>query len=116
MNNNSSGNGFTSGFLFGALIGAGVVFFLGTKKGKKLLKTITEEGLEGIAEIEDFIEDEAEEFTEPAKSQPRVVEESPLHTNGHAVGDTVVSVGESAQDQTVKGKARRLFRGIPRKN
>jgi len=43
-NGNRSGNNFFSGFLLGALIGAAVVFLLGTKKGKKILKAISEEG------------------------------------------------------------------------
>ncbi|MBI2431053.1 MAG: hypothetical protein HYV39_03500 [Candidatus Levybacteria bacterium] len=87
MNSNNNGGGFSHGFLLGIIIGGGVVFLLGTKKGKKLLKTITEEGLEGIAELEDLVEDEAleQEDTPPAESKS---EESP----------------------------RRLFKGIPKKS
>ena len=44
MNNNHS-NKFFDGFLWGAIIGGGLVFFLSTKKGKKLLETITKEGV-----------------------------------------------------------------------
>lgn len=52
---------FGSGLLIGSIIGAGAVFLLGTKKGKKLLKALTEEGFESISEISgvfDEIEDE----------------------------------------------------------
>ncbi len=53
MNNNESrqGGNFFQGFLWGAIIGGGIVFLLGTKKGKRLLKTITEEGLDNISDI-----------------------------------------------------------------
>ena len=37
--------------MWGAIIGGGLVFILGTKKGKKILKMITEEGVEGLSEI-----------------------------------------------------------------
>ncbi len=51
--NNNSGNNFFSGFLLGVLVGAAVVFLLGTKKGKRLLKTISEEGIDNISNILD---------------------------------------------------------------
>lgn len=98
MNSNSNGGGFSNGFLFGVLLGGGIVFLLGTKKGKKLLKTITEEGLEGIAELEDFVEDEAEEYEEESShnSSEPVVKASPV--------------------EKVVSSTRRLFRGIPKKS
>lgn len=104
-NNNSHNGGFFSGFLWGAIIGGGVVFLLGTKKGKKLLKTITEEGLSGIAELEDFIEDEAEENNEPVSQKPKP------ETNGHVAP----SVSETPPPSDLTGRAKRLFRGIPKK-
>lgn len=95
--NNNSGGGFSHGFILGALIGGGIVFLFGTKKGKKLLKTITEEGLEGIAELEDFVEDEAEEYEEESShnSSEPVVKASPV--------------------EKVVSSTRRLFKGIPKK-
>lgn len=54
-NNPSAGSGhgsnFFSGFLLGALIGAGLVFLFGTKKGKKLLRIISEKGADNISNI-----------------------------------------------------------------
>lgn len=60
-NHEHSGNSFFNGFLLGAIIGAAVVFFLFTNKGKKLLKTIMEEGSEGFSELKDLIQEEMEE-------------------------------------------------------
>ena len=55
------GGSFMNGFLMGAIIGAAVVFFLFTEKGKKLLQTIIEEGSEGFSELREFIEEEMDE-------------------------------------------------------
>ncbi|MBI3093022.1 MAG: YtxH domain-containing protein [Candidatus Levybacteria bacterium] len=57
MNSNNSNGGFVNGFLWGAIIGASVVFLLGTKKGKRLLKTVTEEGLEGVSGLKELVEE-----------------------------------------------------------
>lgn len=56
-----SGNGFTYGLVFGALLGGATVFFLGTEKGKKLLKVITEEGMDSFSNIKEMMEEDYEE-------------------------------------------------------
>ncbi len=56
MDNNKSGNNFFSGFLLGALVGGIVVFLLATKKGKKILKAISEEGAGNISNLLDKID------------------------------------------------------------
>ncbi len=62
MNNGSGGgNRFFEGFLWGAIIGGAVVYFLSTKGGKKILKTLTEEGLGNLA---DLMEEGVEEYEE----------------------------------------------------
>lgn len=48
---NNKGSKFLNGFMIGSLIGAGAVFLLGTKKGKEVLKLISEEGLDNISSI-----------------------------------------------------------------
>ena len=76
MNNNHS-NKFFDGFLWGAIIGGGLVFFLSTKKGKKLLKTITEEGVEGLSEILEAQMDggdlEDEEQIDEVIEEPKII-------------------------------------------
>jgi gas vesicle protein len=100
MNNdtNKSGGNFFSGFIIGALVGAAIVFFLGTKKGKKLLKVISEEGMDKLnnvlekadktADLEEIYEEEEE--IAPKKILRKVAEEAP--------------------------KVRRFFKGISRHN
>lgn len=101
MNNNNSSNGFSHGFILGALIGGGIVFLFGTTKGKKLLKTITEEGLEGIADLEDLSEEETEyedvDIDQPAKEANKS------------------DVKQPSSVEKVVSTTRRLFRGIPKK-
>lgn len=121
MSNNSNdsqrGGNFFNGFLLGALIGGGVVFLLGTKKGKQLFKTITEGGFEGISEIEDLIEDIEEEH--------EIQSEEPLpqangHTaNGHANNHSQVvhhapSEGEVSAISKLKSTGRRFFKRVPK--
>lgn len=72
MNNeqNKSNGNFGSGFVIGALVGAAIVFFLGTKKGRKILKIISEKGIDNIsgmlekseksAELEEIFEEDVE--------------------------------------------------------
>ena len=48
---------FTDGLILGAVLGGAAVFLLGTKKGDRVLKVISEGGLEGLTDIfEDFEE------------------------------------------------------------
>ncbi len=106
MNNNHS-NRFFDGFLWGAIIGGGLVFLLSTKKGKKLLNIITEEGVEGLSEIleaqmdrEDLEEDGGE--MEDGEKAP---EEPLLRGNG------VSKDSQSNEPQEeVKSSRKRFFR------
>ena len=75
----NGGGGFMNGLLLGILIGAALVFFLGTKKGKELLRTITEEGLEDFSELKEYfteeeMDDEEMESSSEAPKEVRVVE------------------------------------------
>jgi len=66
---------FFNGFLIGLILGAAIVFLFATKKGKKILKLISEEGFESITNALGEMEDEemvdqdfVEEVPEPIKS------------------------------------------------
>ncbi len=89
-NNQKSYNGFFNGFLWGALLGAGIVFFVGTKKGKKLLKVLTQEGLEGVSELGDVIDKLAKEknYEESAVNKETPVVEDGPSVNGHGLKTT----------------------------
>lgn len=98
---NHHSNGFMNGFLFGAIIGAALVFFLFTDKGKKLLKTITEEGMEEFSNLKDLVEDEMNDEDEE-------YEDSPLPPVPHR------SEHSRVEPLHTPGKAKRFFRGIKR--
>lgn len=82
MNNNGNhGNKFFEGFIWGAIIGGAIVFLMGTKKGKKLLKAITQEGVGSLADIidegmdEDEFEDEEIEKSSGNGTTDKIVKE-----------------------------------------
>lgn len=67
-NNNGRSSAFLNGFLWGVVLGAGVVFFFGTKKGKKILRNISEQGSEVFSGLEDYIEEEEDDYDPTAHS------------------------------------------------
>lgn len=78
-NNSRHDNRFFNGFLIGLILGAAIVFLLATKRGKKILKLISEEGLDSIANVLEEMEDEemvdqdfVEEVPESKKSNGEV--------------------------------------------
>lgn len=135
MNNNSNGGSFNS-FLLGLIIGGGAVFLLGTKRGKELVKTITEGGLE----ISDLFSNDEEDLEIPEKKEncDRCQHKKPVTTetqketetqkpdkndNGKLsdskdFNDSVVA-REKTNGQTLEkivSAPKRFFRGIPKRN
>lgn len=83
MNNNGSRGGFFNGFVLGFILGAAVVFLLATKKGKKLFKIITEEGLDKVSDLEELLE-EKDEDSPKEESEVQEIIKPKIHTNGEA--------------------------------
>jgi hypothetical protein len=46
---------FFNGFLIGLIVGAGLVYLLTTKKGKKILKSLSEDGLDKITNLDELM-------------------------------------------------------------
>lgn len=112
MGNNT--NGFLNGFLWGVIIGGSVVFLLGTEKGKKLLKTITEESLEGVEELEGLFEQQGEEEhddTPSVKEKPKTQET--VKPKSQPNGEVKVPPPSAFKQITTTG--RRFFKGISKK-
>ncbi len=97
-NSNKSENNFFSGFILGALVGAVVVFLLGTKKGKRLLKAISEEGVGNISNILDEAS-KVEDFNEVSSDHKEVAPKRDLSFKVKPID---------------RPKVRRFFRGISR--
>src|SRR3989344_2421658 len=89
MENNKQsggGNGFLAGLILGVVIGAAIVFFLFTKKGKDIIKTITDEGLDKISDLESILEDTSEDIldTENVSEEKTKPIHVVHHVSGHA--------------------------------
>ena len=102
--NPGQGSKFVNGFLLGALIGAGVVFLLGTKKGKRLLKTISEEGLGNISNILEKAE-KLEEIDEGEEVEKVIAQKK------------ITQAEDELEDQPeeMRPKVKRFFRGISKR-
>lgn len=106
MNNNHSHGGNFNAFLWGLIIGAGAVFLFGTKKGKRILKTISEEGLE-LKEL--FEEEEGEEGIEDYQVG------SQAKKNKSPQAKEKYSSSSSEPASSGNGGVRRFFKGIPKR-
>ncbi|MDP2637489.1 MAG: hypothetical protein Q8P26_00305 [Candidatus Levybacteria bacterium] len=104
MDSHKSGNNFFSGFLIGAICGAAIVFLLGTKKGKKLLKAISEEGSENVSNI-------LEKLDKSLNLQNKLSDDE--EEEGDSKKDVVV-ISEKHFNEQSKPKVRRFFRGTSR--
>mgnify|MGYP001558477152 FL=1 len=104
-NNPSAGSGqnnnFFSGFLLGLLVGAAVVFLLGTKKGKKLLKVISEDGVDNISNL-----------LKEANKTPSFVKTTEGQRKNFTSKLEIATVEKPIEERP---KARRFFRGISRR-
>jgi len=76
-------SGHSGGFLTGALLGAAAVFFFGTKKGKKMAKTMHKQGTKSFKELEGLlaeIETKGQEFAKQAKVTTKSLEKKAKST------------------------------------
>jgi len=87
--------GFLSGLVLGALIGAGLVYFLtSTEEGKKVKKQLKKKGkdtLDNLAETISEFEEKGEEFRKKAEKLQAALEEK--------TKDIREEVGEEAKEQ-----------------
>lgn len=104
MSEEHHGSGFVNGFVLGLLVGASVVFLLGTSKGKKVLQMLLDQVEENtaISELLEMPEDEdayvgieeEEEEPEEKMSKSKPVQE---------------------KSQRTVAKVKRFFKGTPKK-
>jgi len=98
-NNRSGGNSF-SAFIMGMLVGGFIVFLLATKKGKRILKAISEEGFDKVTGIIEKAE-KSVDFDEAFEEEEEEI-----------VPKKRIVVREETGE---KPKAKRFFRGISRR-
>jgi len=93
------GSKFSDGFLLGALVGGVGIYLLTTPKGNKILKIISEEGLDGLNKLVD----EAQE----RKVVPKTVEH--IKDVGQFVEDKVEEKLEEMQSSEPKPSSKKRF-------
>ena len=114
MEKRNTGNGFNL-FLFGVLIGVLATLLLTTKKGRKILRVIMDEGVQRFSKIEDVIGRVEEEMVEDdmLEQQPEVDVVSEVSPEAVKVA-TETPAPKIEIDEPLKPK-RRLFKGVRRK-
>jgi hypothetical protein len=99
MREEHHGGGFVNGFVLGLLVGAGIVFLLGTSKGKKILQMLLDQVEENtaISELLEMPEDDDEFVADMEEDMPvkaKAIEQKP---------------------QRAVAKVKRFFKGAPKK-
>lgn len=64
------GGRFSDGFLLGLIIGGGLVLLFTTKKGNKILKVVTDEGLDGLGKFIEEAGESVDEYVEKKNVEP----------------------------------------------
>lgn len=105
MNNEKHDNRFWFGFFIGGLLGAILLFFMGTKEGKKTGKALEDKGKDLLEEFQDKVEEikeKKEDLTDSAVEKM----------------DTALAQIEKLQEQSVettKHIRQRFFKNLPKR-
>lgn len=120
--------GLSSGFLLGVIVGVIITLLLTTKRGKKLLKMITEEGMQKFSNLEDVFNDIEQEYsTQPVEKEVlpmTFLEEEEEQTDAEAASEDsdeekkpVIAKKHPLQKKESKvGSAKRFFKGVHRRS
>ncbi len=107
--NEHHGGGFFNGFLLGLLVGAGLVFLLGTSKGKKVLQMLLDQVEENtaISELLEMPEEEEEMVGEETSEsiELKKANETPQVQKEH----------QEEKPKNVAAKVKRFFKKGPSK-
>lgn len=113
------GGGLSSGFLLGVVVGVIITLLLTTKRGKRILKLITEEGMSKLSNWEDLFHDAVEEYqTKPA--EPKLPPVDLTSVEEQEDEETIESAPVEEEPKIVVKKEqqpksiKRFFKGIPR--
>ncbi|MBI4084366.1 MAG: YtxH domain-containing protein [Candidatus Levybacteria bacterium] len=119
---------FGTAFVLGLVIGAGIALLFATKKGRRILKALTEEGLDNIPDLKKYFRSTVNEFTDDddeEKGESEYIEEKirvadmPRHnTTRIHVDEEPERHVEAKENGSVKkhSPVKRFFRGVPKKS
>lgn len=111
MDHSARRGGSFSAFVFGILVGSLVTLLFTTKKGRKILRVITDEGVERFTKWEDMISAVEQEMDNEDISS----------SIGEGVEEKIEAVVQEAKENItpiiteVEKKKRRIFKGIRKK-
>ena len=98
-------SGFLNGLIIGAVLGAGIVFFLQTKKGKEIAKELSEKGLILLENFDDVV----------AELEEDAVDEQKQSTYLAVAEDITTKQTPPSHIETLQAHGRRFFHGIPKR-
>ena len=126
MNNERPDSKFLLGFFIGGLIGAVIIFFLGTKEGKKAGKLIEKKGKEALDDLEEKVgdlEEKGKELIEKGEElKDQVIER--IEDTTHDVSKDVTARLDKALEKledvqknslSTTSKIRKHFVNLPKK-
>lgn len=126
MSDNNHNGKFLFGFFLGGIIGALIIFFLGTKEGKKLEKVLEHKGKDVLDDLNDKLE-ELEQSGKDLVKKGEAIKEHVMDTleekKGEMTDATVEKIDsalahiEALQTKGVETTAtiRKKFKNIPKK-
>jgi gas vesicle protein len=97
MNNDRPDGKFVLGMFLGGIIGAGIIFFVGTKEGKRTAKLIQKKGKEVVDDLEERVE-ELEEKGKELLEQGEEIKDRVIDKMKDTAGD----VSEEASERLDK--------------
>ena len=119
---------FFVGLFLGGLIGALVIFFLGTKEGKKAGKAIEEKGKEALDDLQDTVTQieqkgkdmlhQGEVIKDQILTQVETVKEDIQDTASEKLDSALAEI-EAMQEQSLSTTAairKRFFKNLPKKH
>lgn len=107
-NSNHTEGGGMNGFFLGLLMGAGLTLLLTTEKGKKIVKTLTEEGLEDLSKLQDMVDAIQDKDVPPdgKTEETQAPKEPPV----------ITEIATETEEKPFKSPSRRFFKGTRKKN
>jgi gas vesicle protein len=119
---------FLAGFFIGGLIGALVIFFLGTKEGKKAGRLLQQKGEDVLGELEDQVEEleqkgkdllkHGEEIKEQVIEKIEDKTEEFTETASRKLDSALAHIEEIQEHgrETTASIRKRLFKNLPKKS
>lgn len=127
MEHEQKHGGISNGFVLGLVLGVLITLLLTTKRGRKIIKLLTEEGMEKFSELEMLWEEAKEETPQPPASMQENDEDSEeLLDTSDAEEELSEKALEESEHMAVKKAAKsaterkpalhkRFFKGIHRR-